>query len=375
MQCVQLSGSDNRLDCRDMFDSPINLLPPRCAACGFPDLDFVPQPYLIGKSRAMTSNEAALAAYGNLLVRGRVRRVLELVVPDACRFYPTAFKGHPGEPEWSLAVPAHAVPTGKVKDRIKRCLSCSEPRSSHPGTQWDHFTLGTDADLPHDLFKSATWASSELGWDRWMDRNVFMSERMFGLLERLGVKGLVETLGTAATRKRRQTEFAGWIDEQVALLERAGVATRPAGTLSADVAARYKTYLKEHAAGGKLAFDRKAAERRLGFALPKSVVDYFGTVGPRAFDDVDGQEGFTARILPVGKWDVKGFRGRSEELLGDVDGVMFAATDHGDCFCLDVGSRHKEPPVYQYMHEGDFLEPYTDSFAECVLRFAAGERE
>jgi len=370
MQCTWLTGSDTRLDCGELPEDPINPLPVWCSACGFPDLNHVPQPYRIVKSRAMTSNEAVPAAYGNLLVRERVRRVLEMVVPDACTFYPTVLGSKAEVSPWMLAVPRQQIPTGAVKASIPRCRECGEPRSAHPGSQWDTWNLRIEA--PHDMFKSATWASSESGWDRWIDRELFMSARLFGLLERLDVKGLDEAFGTAADRKAQQKEHKGWIDEQVAILERAGVAILPQGRLSREVASRFKQYIKRAAAAGQPAFDRKAAEKRLKLKLPPSVVEYFGSVGPRAFQNVDQQEGFTAHILPLDEWD-RGTSPRSDEHAPAIDGVVFATTDHGDCFCLDVAAGGQELPVYQYMHEGDFFEPYTGSFAECILRFAATE--
>jgi len=369
MRCIALTGSDTRLDCGEFPEDPLNPLPVRCAICGFPDLDHVPQPYQIVKSRAMTSNEALPAAYGNLLVRDRVRRILELAAPDACAFYPTVFGPRGEVSPWVLAVPRQQLPTGEVKASIPRCRACGEPRSAHPGSQWDNWQLRIEA--PHDVFKSATWGSSASGWDRSIDRFVFMSARLFGLLERLGVKGLDEAAGSAADRKVRQKEFKEWINEQVAVLERAGVAVLPPGTLSPELASRFKRYLKRAAAGGKPRFDRNAVEKRLKLKLPPSVVEYFSAVGPRSFQNVDQQEGFTAHILPLDQWDLKTFRGSDDGRAPDIDGVMFAATDHGDCFCLDVGAGGKELPVYQYMHDGDFFEPYTGSFAECVLRFAA----
>ncbi len=39
MRCIEMTGSDDRMDCRDMFYDPINALPRTCQKCGFPDLD------------------------------------------------------------------------------------------------------------------------------------------------------------------------------------------------------------------------------------------------------------------------------------------------------------------------------------------------
>ena len=122
-----------------MFYDPLNPLPPKCEACGFPDLDFVPHPYFLVKSRAMTPNETAMAENGNFLVRDRVRRVLELLAPGQCRFYPTHFKGTMNETPWSLAVPVHQVVVANVNPSISHCQVCGEPRSAHPGPQYSEW--------------------------------------------------------------------------------------------------------------------------------------------------------------------------------------------------------------------------------------------
>src|SRR5262245_34511568 len=136
MRCVRISASDDRMDCRDMFYDPINPLPKKCGKCGFPDLDHVPQPYFLVKSRTVAPNELALAENGNFLIRDRVRRVLDIVAPAQCSYLPTCYKGMPDKTPWLLAVPRHQVVTGKVSPSIPRCQACGEPRSAHPGTQW-----------------------------------------------------------------------------------------------------------------------------------------------------------------------------------------------------------------------------------------------
>lgn len=369
MECVELTGSDTGLDCGPFVFDWINALPVRCSTCGFPDLDAVPQPYRILRSRAMTPHESVPAAYGNLLVRDRVRRVLDLAAPGACTFHPTVFNKGTGVSPWSLAVPTHQAATGVVDPAIPRCPTCGEPRSSHPGTQWVGWLLGpVSFDGPHDVFKATTWASGDASWKQWLDRAVFMSARLFGLLERLGVKGLDEaTCSPAGRAQGRQRAHRAWIDEQLAKVTAAGVPTDPPGKVSAEVIRQFKQVVAAASRAGT--FDRKAAEKRLGFKLPPSVADYYAATGRRVFQDVDDEPGFTVRLLPVEQWDVTTYRRGAEG--GEVDGVMFAATDDGDCFCLDLAAGGKEYPVRHYRHEQSEFEPYAASFAACVVRFAA----
>lgn len=81
------------MDCHNTFRNPINPLPLKCPRCGFPNLDHIPQPYFLTKSRTMSPHELALAANGNLLIRERIRRVLDLLTPGECSFFPTCYKG------------------------------------------------------------------------------------------------------------------------------------------------------------------------------------------------------------------------------------------------------------------------------------------
>ena len=81
MRCVQVTGSDDRMDCAQWYFDTINPLPRKCETCGFPDLDYVPQPYFLVRSRTMSPDELAPAYVGNFLVRDRVKRVIELLAP------------------------------------------------------------------------------------------------------------------------------------------------------------------------------------------------------------------------------------------------------------------------------------------------------
>jgi len=243
MRCIELRGSDNRMDCRNMFYDPINSLPAKCHACGFPDLDHVPQPYYLVKSRTMSSNEMAPAENGNFFVRDRVRTVLDLLAPGECDFYPTCYKGTADQTPWHLAVPTHQVLTGKVDPSIARCDTCGEPRSAHPGTQFSEWLRNDDSD--HDVIKSSTWGSSETGWSEWIDRDCFMSVRLFSSLKRIKAKGLVEAWCETTSPNKGERD---WIGEQLELLKDRGIPLLAAGTVSAADAKWFRQYLKDHEA-------------------------------------------------------------------------------------------------------------------------------
>ena len=356
MRCVEISGSDDRMDCRDMFYDPINPLPRKCAKCGFPNLDHVPQPYYLVKSRTLTPNELAPAENGNFFVRDRVRRVLELVAPGQCRYFPTHFKGTTQETPWLLAVPNHQVVTAKVNPTIPRCKECGEPRSAHPGTQWSENVFGGPrrdqprvqgwtSDSDYDVLKSATWGSSEKGWDQWISRDLFMSVRLLHLFKKIKAKGFCE----ASCEKPVAPDKAdsAWITEKLQTIEKDGIPLHPEGTLSEEDAKWFREYLKTHARKKRSDWDIKVVERRLKTKLPKSYLDFVSRIGSVSFDNVDEQEGFTVEIL------VPDQLGLEEEWADDledeeskaVNGLTFATTAHGDCFCFDVQKGKKEYSV------------------------------
>ena len=96
-------------------------------------------------------------------------------------------------------------------------------------------------------------------------------------------------------------------------------------------------------------------------------------VGPTTFEDVDELEGFTATILGPSELGVECFVDEFEdEESRAVNGLTFATTGHGDCFCFDVQKGKKEYPVFLYKHEMNFFEPYAENFATCIKRFAGG---
>jgi hypothetical protein len=47
MNYVTICPSDHQMDRKGQFDMPINARPQKCHYCTFPDLDYIPEPYLI----------------------------------------------------------------------------------------------------------------------------------------------------------------------------------------------------------------------------------------------------------------------------------------------------------------------------------------
>jgi hypothetical protein len=381
MRCVHITGSDERMDCRQMFYDPINPLPRKCARCGFPDLDFVPQPYFLVKSRTMTPNELALAENGNFLVRERLRRVFELLAPGQCACFPTCYKGTAETTPWLLVVPIHQVAAARVNPSIPRCEVCGEPRSAHPGTQWIERLVGTPvrnqargegwtSELDHEIVKSATWGSSERGWEKWIGRDLYMSVRLLHVLKKIKAKGFYEA--TCQKPLKPDKAESAWINEKLQLLVASGIPLHAGGTLSNEDANWIREYLRANARDVQTAWDIKAIERRVKAKLPKSYVDFVTTVGAATFEDVD-EEGFTVSIRSPDELGVERYADDfDDEESRAVNGLTFATTDHGDCFCFDVQKGKKEYPVFHYKHEYNLFEPYADNFAACIKRFTGG---
>lgn len=327
----------------------------------------------------MTSNELAGAENGNFLVRERVRRVLDLLAPAECTYYPTCFEGSTDKTPWLLAVPKYKVVTAKVDPSIPRCETCGEPRSAHPGSQWSESLFGTQspgagwtADSDHQVLKSANWCSSELGWDQWISRDLFMSVRLLHLLKKVKAKGFHEA--TCQKPVKPDIEEASWITEKLQFLQANGNPLNATGTLSEEDAKWFRSYVKNHARDVQTEWDIKAVERRVSAKLPKSYIDFLLNIGPVSFENVDEQEGFTASILPPDELAIEeGYGdGFEDEESKAVKGLTFATTEHGDRFCFDVQGGRKEFLVVLYKHEGNFFEPYAENFVACIKRFAGG---
>lgn len=290
------------MDCREMFYDPINPLPRKCPECAFPDLEHIPQPYYLVKSRTMSPNELAGAENGNFFIRERIRRVLDVVIPNLCRYYPTCYKGTSVQTPWLLAVPQHQVATAKVDPTIPRCGTCGEPGSAHPGSQWTESLLlayprkdGWSCELDHDILKSATWGSSEDGWDKWISRRLYLSVRLLNLLKKIKASGFHEA--TCQKTTLPDQDETKWIEDKIELLKRANIPLHADGTMSDEDAKWLRKYIKAHSRAIQADWDVKAIEKRLKAKLPKSYTDFVNAVDATSFENVDEQEGFTASVL------------------------------------------------------------------------------
>jgi hypothetical protein len=169
----------------------------------------------------------------------------------------------------------------------------------------------------------------------------------------------------------------GWIEAKLSVLSDQGLvdgAKEAKGKRSNAAERWFQQFLKDNAGKAKKSVDLTVVEKKHKITLPKDYKDFVSVIGAKSFKDVNETEGFAAHILAPEKLDFKGYRrGRVPYLEGEqaeVDGVMFASTDHGDCFVFDVSSKTRDYPIFWYDHEQNTLEPFAPTFAECIKRFA-----
>ena len=348
--CVEMVGPDERMD--GEYYTPLNVLPVLCPKCERVDTSVVPSPYAVSK-RIESPVDMAPAATGNLLVRESMKRVLELAAPGACKFYPTIHSKTRQATPWFLAAPQHsqvtAPPTGK------KCAKCGGPQ------KWDVTEETASPVSKNEIFKA------EHGFGA--DRELYFSLRLETLVTKLGLRGMVRY---ANCKQVPTPEDVAWVEDKLKQLKKGSAAGGRSKAVQPEQ--WFKQYLQSNARKQKGAHDFAGVEKKHGVKLPRSYKDFMATVGPKSYRDVNGEEGFTVRIVPPSRLEFSIFRKSGAAGGNDpdskIDGVMFGTTDHGDAFCFDVGGKGSEYPVFHYQHEMDLFEPYADSFAGAVKRFA-----
>jgi hypothetical protein len=339
------------------------------------------------------------------LVRDRVKKILEMAVPGACKFYKAEDRKGKVKLDWWLAVPTTLIDTPRPKASAERCSKCGETKVTIGplGDPWKAMH-GYDS-KGVDVFKSLGWHThqtvegffeefkkhypkDEFPWknyrvpppphrERWtrimIARDLYFSVRLEQLLKRAKVKGqLIRSADFNGVKASAEDEK--WIAEKLGLLAKAGLVEGGASAKGGVKAEGwFKDYLKQNAKGKPRVFDFAAIEKREKIKLPNDYKEFVRVVGAKSFPDVMEMEGFKATLVAPRDLNFKEYRrGKVEFLEGEdaeVDGVMFATTDHGDAFVFDVRAKGKDFPVYRHDHENNVLEQFAPNFASCVRRF------
>jgi hypothetical protein len=411
--CVQMTGPDVAMDLMgDSYYDFANPLPAKCPHCTFPDFDFIAKPYLLTKGFASPA-ETGLARVGNFFVRERAKQILELAVPEACTFHPTAERKSKQPTAWWLAVPNRKLETIVNKAEPPFCSKCGAPKrwAAVDGEIWTKMKLFDSGGA--DVFKQSEWQiygvaeddftstndyRSKSGFppmiwareyrgieppshpERWtrtiISRDLYFSVRLEQLLKRAKVKGqLVRLLNFKDVMPSSEDE--AWIAEKLKLLAAHGLvdAPKPAAGKTTDATRKwFKQFLRKNAATKTKPADVAAVEKEHKLTLPADYKDFIASIGEKSFADVNDMEGSTTTVLAPAKLDFKDYRrGKVSFLEGEqaeVDGVMFASIDNGDCFVFDVSAQGSDYPVFCHNHEENTLEPYAPNFAACIKRFA-----
>jgi hypothetical protein len=163
----------------------------------------------------------------------------------------------------------------------------------------------------------------------------------------------------------------------MSFVRKQGIPLGPEGALSTEDKKWFTDYLRATKRVAKKPVEVRDLEKRHKVKFPKSFLDYVETVGSQSYPDIDGQEGFNVTIHLPKDCDFKNFRKGAiqsdDEVSQAVDGVMFASTEHGDCFVFDFRKDGKEYEVFVYLHEMNSYENYAPNFVKCLKRFVAAK--
>lgn len=401
--CVRMVGPDDMMD-DDMRG--YKLQPVKCPHCGLRDIDYIVQPYLLRRGVSSPA-ETSEAQRGNFLVRERVKRILEMAVPDACIFYPTAERKGKKPTAWWLAVPNQKLPTIQWVHLPlpPRCSKCGEPKSNWGDKEEEMIKFNSGG---VDVFKSLAWDGGDveflveshnnyrkeqgqppLPWSHWGidapphperwtrcgDRDLYFSVRLEQLFKRAKVKGQL-VRSSSFKEVKPSSEDEAWIAEKLNLLAGHGLvdAPKPATGKIGNAAQKWlKQFMKKNATKESQTVDFAVIEKKHQLKLPQDYKDFIAIVGEKSFADVNDKEGSATTVLPPEKLDFNDYRrGKVPYLEGDdaeIDGVMFASTDFGDCLVFDVLAKDGDYPVFWYGHEENTMEPFAPNFAGCIKRF------
>ena len=276
--------------------------------------------------------------------------------------------------------PVNFCRNGVVRSSIKRCNVCGEPASAHGSEYLDenYYEEESPEKLSGEIYKTSNWWSAEGKWGgpkSWIHRDTVVSLRFYRLLKELKVTAVYETGGET----KPNSDEMNWVKDQLRRLTDTGIPIVPPGFVNSDAKKWFKRFLKQNSEAETDLGEVRELEKAHKVRFPKSYLEFVEKVGSKRFDNIDSEEGLSIEILLPSDCDFERFRKGAQnfedEESREIDGVMFASTDFGDCFCFDLKKDRKEPQVVVYRHEYESFEPYSENFIECLKRFAAAEQD
>ncbi len=382
---VRVYTRTSALDVLEHGQLTANQFPTKCEHCSFPDLDAVPQPYVLVRGHEAAGDFTG-AAFGNLLVSARARQMFEAAVPGEVKFYPTVDAKTKEPTHWQLAVPQTVVSAYTVTSSSARCPKCGELKEVSKLTPLAE--IATTA----DVFKSQEWRNNGViksddrlakkyykaqggkipshQWIRlFLAREYWFSMRLLFLARELKFKGISynDFLGN---QKPTPADIA-WIAEKLQLM-RAAPAAEQTPKKPANATQWFQDYLASKASKKPLATaDGIAAwEKKNSIQLPQSYADFVTTAGRHSFGDVFGREGYSVRVVGPKSLDAREYRRDPPEEGEEAqpDGLLFAVAINGDAFCFDLRGAEQDYPVFHFDHETESFEPFADNFAAAIQR-------
>jgi hypothetical protein len=303
-----------------------------------------------------------------LLVKIQLRRVIELVAPECCIFYPTFAQRSGVQTPWFLGVPLHeGEPTIKsFKKPLQYCAVCGEPfaRNVNLVAEWNPGCYSA-----YDVSSPAEWQS----WKRptgEMFRMPLISVRLIALLKRLGFRG-IDPSGPMPALNASETD---WVTQNYEAVTAVGLVAEPAAALNLSERRWFTKWLKTSKnKPPQCELTLKELEQKHGIILPSEYHEFASASGEVRFNKAE-DDGLEIVLLAPTKADFTNWRRGKTEMddpqSREVDGVMIADTNCGDVFCFDLAAKGQNPPVLRYNHELDCYEEYADNFVTCLRRFA-----
>ena len=318
------------------------------------------------------SGELTIGHDDRLLVKERLRRVLELVAPGCCTFHPTYAQRTAVQTPWFLGVPLHeGEPKIKsFKKPLQCCKVCGEPyaRNVNLVAEWNSGCYSA-----YDVSSPAEWQS----WKRplgEMFRFTLFSVRLIALLKKLGLRGMYPS-SPMPVLDASETD---WVTRNYEAASVAGLAGEPTAAPALSERQWFLKWLKSRRKKPpQSALTLKDLEQRHGITLPSEYHEFAASSGEVIYRNVE-DDGLEVILFAPAKADFTNWRKGKTEMddpeSREVDGVMIADTNCGDVFCFDLAAKRPQPPVVRYNHELDCYEEYADSFVACLRRFAKAVR-